>query len=205
MNKESSQSHDIVPAWFADTPNNPAPTPPATPKKSYKKIWLIGGTVVILAIIGVSAALLFGHTSNCLDENDFSTLTGYVPVEPFVPVDDFYTDYILFADNSTSVYDSTSDDGRHGDKLLSSIANFYTGHPNKPMTVTISGDYFESNNGALTDARIASVHSSLIVAGVHEENIILKNADYVEVDNEAEDAVTQDRVYISITASTTCK
>lgn len=172
----NSPSTNSTEQWF-DSLQALTPTPP---RNGRKKHLIIGAVVFIsLALLGTASALLFGQSPLCLDGNDYKALTGNDTSDLNPPTNSFYTNYVLFADNSTA-YDDTPSSREHGSQLIQKIADFYESSAGKSVIITISGNYFTTESKALVGQRVASVKASLLAAGIPEKALLTKDPLYIE-------------------------
>lgn len=185
---------------------NPVPSLPQKTMQHPKRKMLIISSIALLCV-GFGAILFTISTaSSCLSTSDFTKLAGYAPAEPFTPTDNFYTDYITFAGDSFSDYDP-SDNGAHGNQLIQQIATFYKSASNKPMTITITGDFSSKNNEWLANKRVSTVRSDLLANGIPSEKIATEPVTSIEAESETSETgeTALGATYIIITANASCK
>lgn len=183
--------------WF-DSIQTPTPEPPG---KSRKKLFIIGGLLLVLFAAGLVAALFMNQSSPCLDKNDYKTLTSNDAEDSISPTGDFYTEYALFK-TSTNEYDNSSDSGEHGEKLIQKIADFYKTVSKKSVVITIRGNYFVTDAKDRAEQHLNTVKSDLINAGVSEKVISTDAVTYIEPEEPGD---VDSETIIAITSATTCK
>jgi|GEM_PF-2085649 len=188
-----------VPGWFAGTKSTATPPPK---RKRVPVLVIIIATITLLGISAVIGLLMFTKESTCLNLADYREITGTTLTDDLSPTDNFYTDYVLFKDQSAD-YDNSNEGGQRGDHLVQRVADFYKNHPTKPMVITISGVYFGPETELLTNQRIATVESSLVRAGVPGGIVVVAAASYISPENDGSGDTGE--ITIAITSDQSCK
>lgn len=201
---QQSNQAPPIPEWFIEAAT-PTPEPFQRPKSYKKKLFLIILASLTVCILGIIFTAVFSNNvTGCLDNKDYSALTGTNLKDPLSPTESFYSDYVLFKPSSTS-YDNLSDGGLHGDQLIQKIADFYKERPTKPMTITVNATYTVLEGETVAKQQLASVQSDLRLAGIPDISISTKGTRYVEPEENPVSGADSGEITISITSSPTCR
>lgn len=198
LGQSTPQDANNTEQWF-NSLQTPSPIPP---RSGRKKHIIIGLCIFIsLALLGTASALLFGKVSACLNANDYKALTGSDTSDIVAATDSFYTNYVLFADNSNN-FDDATDSGEHGERLIQKISDFYAASAGKSVIITINGNYFKSESKTIASEHITTVKNSLLAAGVPQAALVVKDPAYIEPEDPP--TVTSETI-LTISSASTCQ
>lgn len=195
---ESTREHTSTNDWF-----NSLPTPiTEPPKKKPLKPKLIILAVSLLILAGsVAAALIVNiQRPQCLTTNDLKELLGLTDVDNVSSASDFFFNYqVQFKSNST-IYATSADST--GSEIIKHIGTFYTKHPDKSITFTLTSDYFDDSGATLAKQRIKAIRTDLINSGIASDHITSEEPVQNDPEDKTEEATT---VSIAITSVAACK
>lgn len=194
-----------VPEWY----RNASPTPEHTPApngSSRRRPVLVVVIVIVMLLLAASISAYFVFSpqkTTCLDATDYYALTGVSVTSELSPIDTFYLDYVSFQ-VSSAIYDNSIEDGVHGEQLVQKVADFYFARPDKPMIITISGNYSSPELESLANERIAVVKATLVATTIPDGALVINKALFIEPEEDDSMSIGGD-TYISVTSDASCR
>lgn len=175
---------------------------PPKQRHSRHKALLVTGVMSLLFAAVAAATWILNREPTCLNDDDYRVLTGTSRTDPLSSQTSFWSDIIYFAPNSVS-YDNSSTTAT---TVLTTVGAFARTHTDKSLIISVSGDYYEDSQLALTQQRIATVRAGLIAAGASASSVQLVEPTYISMDDdETNGNDINSPVTITITSVSTCK